>query len=256
MLMHAHLSFLTYAFLALSAVIAGLVDTIAGGGGLITVPAMLSVGALPVNALGTTRFCSAIGELTAIARFKKSGILSFQTIALGIITTIVGAAIGTLVLQHIHPQRMQRLIPYLLLIILCYISFSPHFGAEERPALMPSWCFNLLFGLLIGSYNGVFGPGTGSFWVIAFSGLMGMSLQQSVMHAKPMNLAGNLSSLTVFIIAGHVAYFIGIIMSAGQFVGANIGASIVMSKWTRLIKPLFIVIVLLMTCRLFWQYYH
>lgn len=254
MFIHYHLHISAYIFLAIAAAFAGTVDTIAGGGGLITVPAMISVGVIPTSALGTTRFCSAIGEITAIIRFKKAGRINFKKIFPCIVYTMIGAATGTYLLQRIHPQHLQKVIPFLLLAILIYVCFSPHFKDKASQPKIPHWVFNILCGVTIGTYNGFFGPGTGSFWIIAFSGLLGLSLQQSVIHAKPMNFVGNISSLIMFILAGHVAYFIGMIMAAGQFVGANIGASIVMSKWSRLIKPLFIVVVLIMVCRLFWQY--
>ena len=120
MLIYHHLGLMAYSFLALVGVLAGIVDTIAGGGGLITVPAMLSVGALPVNALGTTRFCSAIGELTAIVRFKKAAGIDFRKIRLGIVFTAIGALAGTTMLQQVHSAHMQKIIPFLLLAVLLW----------------------------------------------------------------------------------------------------------------------------------------
>ena len=107
--------------------------------------------------------------------------------------------------------------------------------------------FMILMGLLIGFYNGFFGPGTGSIWMIAFVILLGTTIQQASISAKPLNLAGNLVSLMVFVWLAQVDWILGILMGTGQIVGAMIGSYLVLEKGSQLIRPVFITVTLIMT---------
>ncbi len=147
---------------------AGIVDTIAGGGGLITVPALLLAGLPPAMALGTNRLQSIPGELTATIRFMQGGELKLKKLGVGFLCAAVGSSIGTILIQIIHPTHLRQIIAVFMFVILIYTVFSPKIARISNQPKMSLTLFNLIFGLLIGFYNGFFGPGTGSFWVVLY----------------------------------------------------------------------------------------
>tara|TARA_R110000868_G_scaffold407985_1_gene690043 strand:- start:1149 stop:1910 length:762 start_codon:yes stop_codon:yes gene_type:complete len=234
---------------------AGMVDTIAGGGGLIAVPVMLMMGVPPVATLGTNRMQSVIGEVTASVRFYRSNHLNLKRLLPGIICTGLGGFAGSIVLALIHAAILSKLIPFLLLIILLYMAFSPRPNEEDCHPRLPDLVFFVGFGFAIGFYNGFFGPATGSFWVIALMFFLGMHLQRAVIHAKPLNTIGNLGSLVYLIAIGKVVYWIVLCMGAGQILGAILGSHIVMHRGSKFIKPFFIIVVMIMTISLFIENY-
>ncbi len=248
-----HLSWITYVILTLIGCGAGVVDTIAGGGGLITVPALLMAGLSPAMSLGTNRLQSCIGESTATIRFIQGGELELKKLWLGLIFASIGSTIGTILIQIIHPLHLKKIIAALMLIILIYTIFSPKLAHKSVKPKMSLSLFGLIFGTIIGFYNGFFGPGTGSFYVVAFMFFMAMNIKSAVIHTKPLNLIGNILSFFWFALGGHVAYIVGIFMGIGQMVGAYIGAHFVMREGSRLIKPIFIAAVFLMTINIVWE---
>ena len=248
-----HLSLLTVSILALVALGAGIVDSITGGGGLITVPALLIAGLPPAMVLGTNRLQSCVGELTATIRFMKGGELNLLRMRWGFLLTAIGATAGTVLVQLLHPEHLRVIIAFLMLVILVYTILSPYLGKKENHPRLSPHAFYCLMGFGIGFYNGFFGPGTGAFWVAAFLFFLGFNIKNAVIHGKPLNFTGNVLSLIWFAVGGHVAYIIGLIMGAGQLIGAAIGAHLVMTHGTKLVRPLFITVVFLMTTYLFWQ---
>lgn len=248
-----HLSWITYIILLFVGSGAGIVDTIAGGGGLITIPALLMAGLSPAMSLGTNRLQSCIGESTAMVRFIYAGELKLKKLWIGLICAAIGSTVGTILIQMIHPTHLKKVIAILMLVILIYTIFSPKFAQEgEKPKMSFNW-FGLILGTSIGFYNGFFGPGTGSFYVVALMFFMAMNIKSAVIHTKPLNLIGNIFSFLFFALGGHVAYIVGIVMGIGQMIGAHIGAYFVLSKGSRLIRPIFITAVFLMTVNIIWE---
>ena len=230
------------------AMVAGIIDTLAGGGGLITVPALLIAGVPPHMALGTNRLQACIGEFTAVARFTQKGVFEIQYLPRGILFTAIGAAIGTVLVSWLPKELLEKLLPVLMVVITLYSFYSKSFLRKHSvEGLIKAPLFMILMGLLIGFYNGFFGPGTGSIWMIAFVILLGTTIQQASISAKPLNLAGNLVSLMVFVWLAQVDWILGILMGTGQIVGAMIGSYLVLEKGSQLIRPVFITVALIMT---------
>jgi uncharacterized membrane protein YfcA len=250
-----HLSLTLLLFLSCSAVAAGLIDTLAGGGGLIALPAILAVGLPPSLALGTNKFQATFGVAMASWRFARKGHLKLRESLLGIVCCILGASIGTLSVLHINSNALAKILPILLLGVLLYTLFSPRISAEDQThRLHPRWFF-IIFGLMLGFYDGFLGPGTGSFWVVALIALLGFNLKKATMHAKLYNFTSNLVALCWFISAGKVLYLPAIMMAVGQMIGAYVGAHLVMQQGHRLIRPVFIVMVTLMLLVLAKKYW-
>lgn len=231
----------TLLLLFFTGLIAGLVDAIAGGGGLITVPALLATGMLPSMALGTNKLQSTVGTLMAASHFYRRGFFSFREFFVGLLLCAVGALLGAAVTLVIKPAIFKLIVPYLLFGILIYMIMAPRLQFYKMFAIRLSTSkFYLLFGLLLGFYDGFFGPGTGSFWMFAFMFFMGFDILKATAHTKIFNLTSNMVALVFFMVTQHIDYRIGLCMAAGQWIGGYFGARLAIHKGARLIKPLFL----------------
>ena len=243
-----------YSFLFTIAVVAGIVDAIAGGGGLITIPSLLLLGLPPMVALGTNKLQAVIGELTTSLVFIFSKQLPTKGIVLGILFTSIGAIAGSLAVSLVDKESLQVLLPFMMAGITIYsITSSKLKSTDASEAKLSISSFMVLNGLLIGFYNGFFGPGTGSFWMLAFVILLGYTIKQATMATKPLNLVGNMASLILFIGLGYVDYTMGLIMGAGQIVGSVIGSKFVIAYGTKLVRPVFISVSMAMTAKLIYE---
>ncbi|NCN05252.1 MAG: TSUP family transporter [Spirochaetales bacterium] len=222
---------------------AGFVDTIAGGGGIITVPALLAVGLPPHLALGTNKLQASFGSFTASWRYTRGGLVDPRTMVWGIAWTFVGAALGTLAILVISGEFLEWVIPFLLVGVFIYVLVNPATSEIRTQARMKENLFYLIFGLLIGFYDGFFGPGTGSFWTISFIALLGLPLKEATGHTKITNFTSNFVSLGVFVIGGQVVWSIGLIMGFSQVIGAWLGSHVVLNRSTKLIRGIFLTMV-------------
>ncbi len=250
-----HTSYLILLFLSGSAFVAGLVDTIAGGGGLIALPAILAAGLPPSFALGTNKFQATCGVMMATWRFARRGHFKLRESLVGVAACIIGASVGTVSVLWINSQWLEKILPFLLLLVLLYTLFSPRVSPHDTHHRMQPLLFFISFGLLLGFYDGFLGPGTGSFWVVALISLLGFNLKKATMHAKIYNLTSNLIALIWFINAGKVVYLVAIIMAIGQMCGAYVGAHLVMKKGVDFIRPVFILMVSVMLIVLIKKYW-
>jgi uncharacterized protein len=245
-----HLTLLAYPLLFATGLTAGLVDSIAGGGGLIALPVLLNLGVPAPLALGTNKLQSCAGTLTASRHYLRSGLVDLAVVPWGAGATFAGALLGAWTVERIDSSALGRLIPWLLAAILLYVTFQPHVGRTARPPRMGRRAFCVLFGLGLGFYDGFFGPGVGSLWTISFVLALGFDFSRATGNTKVMNAASNLASLTVFIPAGRVLYAAGLAMCAGQLIGARLGAHLVVKRGARFVRPFFLVIVALTLLRL------
>lgn len=244
-----------YPVLFLVGLVAGTVDAVAGGGGLITVPALLNLG-LPVPlALGTNKFQSSFGSVSASVHFLRCRTVTLAECGFGIAMTLVGATAGTIAVQQIDAGVLRHVVPWLLAAILLYTLLRPAIGSEEHRGHMTRPLFFGLFGLGLGFYDGFFGPGTGSFWAIALVLLLGQNFTRATATTKVMNATSNVTSLALFAMAGLVHLGAGLAMAAGQLVGGRLGAHLVVTRGARFIRPVFLVMVTLTLARLLWVNY-
>jgi uncharacterized membrane protein YfcA len=245
----------TLLVLSLCSIIAGFIDSIAGGGGLLTIPALLSVGIPPAQALATNKLQSSFGSFSASFYFLRRGYIDLKLIRNAILFTFIGSACGTLLVQQIDPSSLKQAIPFMLIGFALYFIFSPHIGDEDRQQRMSFFLFSLLVGLVVGFYDGFFGPGTGSFLAISFVALAGFNLAKATAYSKLLNFTSNIASLIFFMLGGKILWQVGLIMGVGQFIGARLGSKMVVSKGSKIIRPLLVVMSLVMSARLLWQHY-
>jgi len=229
---------------------AGWVDSIAGGGGLITLPVLLGVGLPPQVALGTNKFQASFGSFTAAQHYTHKNIVDLADARPTIFLTAIGAALGTWSVQQLDPTLLELVIPFLLIVIALYMLFTPQVGEHEHPPRINRIVFAILFGVGLGFYDGFFGPGVGSFWAIAFVIGQGFGLTRATGYTKVMNFTSNIVSLGLFLVGGYVVFSAGLTMAAGQIAGARVGSTLVIRKGGKFIKPIYVTVVILTTLKL------
>ena len=234
---------LTLFLLFLVGGLAGFVDSIAGGGGTIALPALLAAGIPPHQALATNKFQSTFGSFTAAVNYAQKGMLKPKELMMGVLFTFIGAATGTLLVQYFPADALESTIVVMLVLIFLYTLFSPELGKMEKYAVMGEKLFYLLFGLLLGFYDGFFGPGTGSFWTMALILMLGLDLKQATAQTKLFNFTSNVVSLALFVYAGLVIWTIGLVMGVGQILGAYVGSTMVSKREVTFIRVFFLVVV-------------
>jgi Predicted permeases len=234
---------------------AGFVDSVAGGGGLITIPVLLSLGLDPRDALGTNKLQASFGSGSATWHYARAGVVDVSENWRGFAITFVFAALGTWMVQQLSRDFLERFIPVLLVIVAAYMLLRPELGKVRREAKLRQVPFDWWLGAFLGFYDGFFGPGTGTFWAMAYVLLRGHGFTEATGRTKVMNFASNLSSLLVFSIAGHVLILPGIVMGAGQWLGARVGSRTVVKHGARFIRPIFIAVVLAITSKLIYEAY-
>jgi uncharacterized protein len=232
------------------AALAGWIDAIAGGGGMLTIPLLLWAGLPPADVLGTNKFQASFGSSTAAAYHVRKGVVSLREALPGILWTAAGAALGAWSVQRIPSETLSAVIPGLLLAIALYALVTPRLGEQSTAPRMNTPAFYLLFGTGLGFYDGFFGPGTGSFWALAFILGLGYTLTKATGYTKVMNFTSNIVSLLIFLIGGHVVFLPGAVMAVGQVVGSRIGSGMVLRRGARFIRPIFVTMVILTTLKL------
>jgi uncharacterized membrane protein YfcA len=232
---------------------AGFVDAIAGGGGIISLPALLAFGLPPHLALGTNKLQAALGTTLATANYARRGLLERSQLRLGVLFTAAGALTGALLVSHLPSGWLARVVPWLLVAIFVYVARSPRVGAAARRPMMRVSVFSIVFGLSLGFYDGFFGPGTGSFWTVAFLGLLGFTLPRATANTKAMNLTSNVVALAWFAFHGDVAWRLGLAMGASNVAGAFVGSSLAIERGARLIRTVFLAVVAATLGRLVWR---
>ena len=235
------------------ATVAGFIDAIAGGGGLLTIPALLSTGLPPAVALGTNKLQACGGSFSASLYFVRKKAVDLKQVALLILLTFIGAALGTIVGQNIDVNALKIGLPFLIFSIGIYFLFSPNIGDQDRKQRISYPLFGFTAGMGLGFYDGVFGPAVGSFYTLAFVLLLGFNLTKAVAHAKVLNFTSNFASLLFFIFGGAVLWKIGFIMLIGQFIGATFGARMVVNKGKKLIRPMLVTLSFIMVAKMLYE---
>jgi uncharacterized membrane protein YfcA len=236
--------------LAIAGLVAGFVDAIAGGGGLLSLPALLWTGISPVEAIATNKLQGTMGSLTSTLNYLRHNLVSPRKLWLAILSALLGSALGASLIQILPNRMLENLIPVLLIGFALYFLFSPRVSDQPHPPRMGVSAFGLVIGFTVGFYDGFFGPGTGSFFTIAFIYLLGYSLPMATGNTKLLNFTSNIVALIVFIISGKILWIMGLVMGCGQIAGAWLGSHLAIRHGSRLIKPLLVTISILMSLKL------
>ena len=225
------------------AIAAGFIDTLAGGGGLITMPALMISGVPPLAALGTNKLQGSVGTATSTYMMLKHKRIYLHDVKHLMLLAFIGSALGSITVQFINVNALSFIIPPVLLLIAIYFVVSPMPNENHsKPRLSNK---KYLFGVVptIGWYDGMFGPGTGSFFSLAGVSFCGHGLIKSTAIAKPLNFSTNVASLLIFMTAGQVVWVLGITMMFGQMIGAWLGSHSLLK-----INPIYLRVIVVLMC--------
>lgn len=236
--------------LAFAALLAGIVDSIAGGGGLITLPVLLLSGVPPISTLGTSKLQSLFGSLSATLAYAHAGQVRISRQWQQALFALLGGFIGALVATVLPIDILQALLPILLLLVALYFGLKPNLNDRDKAEQVNPKMFCLTMAPLIGFYDGVFGPGAGSFYMLAFVVLAGYGMLKATAHTKLLNFSSNVGGFVAFALVGTINWRLGIVMGIAQFIGAQIGARLALRAGARLIKPLLVITCLCLTIKL------
>ncbi|MEI6897349.1 MAG: TSUP family transporter [Psychromonas sp.] len=243
----------SWALLASISLFAGFIDAIVGGGGMLTVPALLSLGLPPHLTLGTNKLSACFASGTAAYTYFKKQLFTPSFWKESLYSTFIGALIGTILVNFVSAGWLEKVLPIIILFVAIY-SLCNRLQEQDGNTL-PTQNTQLkrkqrLQGLLLGFYDGYAGPGTGAFWVISNIRLYKLNILLSSGVAKSMNFVSNFTSLLTFIYFGQVNWMIGLMMGGCLMLGAYIGAHSAIHFGAKFIRPIFIVIVMIMALNL------
>ena len=241
---------LTLVALGFVGMLAGFVDAIAGGGGLIALPALLSAGIPPIAAFGTNKVQSVIGTAMAATTYWRKGFVSLPDLAIAIGLTFSGAFLGALTVQGIDTSLLSYAVPVALICIALYFTFAPKLTDADSHARLKFAAWVPVMGFAIGFYDGIFGPGTGSFLTMGFVTLFGLGLTRAAGNTKVLNLTSNLGALALFIPSGDVIWPVAFAMAIGQLIGGYVGALTGIRFGAKLIRPMVVIISIVLALRL------
>lgn len=222
---------------------AGTVDAIAGGGGLISLPILLSTGMPPQIAFGTSKLQGIVGTFTAAKHYYQKGLITRERVYEGIFFGLFGAAGGAVLAQLLSADVLHKVIPVLLFFILLYTLSSPRLGESDQPPKIGERLFYMLFGFSLAFYDGFFGPGVGSLWVFFLTFFLGFNLIKATAYTKVFNLNSSTVAMVCFVIGGNVDYQVAAWMALGQFIGGRLGASLAIKNGAKLVRPIFLAVV-------------
>jgi len=228
-------------FLFFVGVVAGFLDTLVGGGGLLAVPALLLSGIPPIYVLGTNKFQGSMG--TGIATFllfrKKK--LDWNSVKNLMFASFIGSIVGGVIIQFVDTQFLSFVIPIVLVFIAIYFIVSPKpKSIASNPKSNKK--FELFAVPVVGFYDGMFGPGAGSFFAMTGVMIKKLEIIQATILAKPLNFASNIAGFIVFFSFGHIAFLIGLLMMIGQMIGAFFGTHYLLKANPLIIRFLIVII--------------
>lgn len=236
--------------LFLAAFVAGFIDSIGGGGGLISIPVLLMAGFGPVEMLGTNKLQALFGSGSATLAYARGGQISLREQLPMALMSGAGSVLGAVLATLVPGDWLKAILPLMLVAIGLYFALKPSISDSNRHRRMTPFLFGITIVPLIGFYDGIFGPGTGSFFMLAFVTLAGFGLLKATAHTKLLNFASNVGAFALFAVSGVISWKAGLVMGVGQFLGAQVGSRLAMKNGAKIIRPLLVAACILMAIRL------
>ena len=241
-------------YLCVFAALAGFIDSVAGGGGLIQLPALLIFlpGAPVANLLGTNKLASIAGTLFAAGQYSRHVRISVKTTLPATLAALLFSFLGARVASIMNPAVMRVIILFLLAAIVVYTLVRKDFGANHAPIAhdFRHYALSVATGMVLGFYDGFFGPGTGSFLIFIFIGIFGFNFLSASASSKIVNLATNLSAVLYFAFTDNILYALAIPMAASNIIGSLVGTRLAILKGNRFVRVLFLAVVSAMILKL------
>jgi uncharacterized protein len=233
--------------------IAGFVDSIAGGGGIISLPSYIFIG-LPVHtAYGTNKFSSSFGTFFSVIRFVKNKKVHFWAALFSVITALIGSYLGAKAALRLDDRYLKYTLIVLIPLIALFILFKKNFEDYDKKreiSLLKIITLSMITGIILGFYDGFFGPGTGSFLILIFTTVIGFDIVTASGNAKIINLASNVAALITFYSAHQVNLYYGIPAAICGILGNYIGSGLAIKNGSRIIRPIFIFVLILLIIKI------
>ena len=245
------LSLWTFIIVCPMVFLASFVDAVAGGGGLISLPAYLLAGVPPKLAIGTNKLSSATGTVFSTARYCKNGCFDLKLALPSIVVALIGSYIGAKIVL----VTSDEILKYVLIIVLPVTAFfvlkKKNFDqVKNKPKRKKKFIIAVLASFIIGMYDGFYGPGTGTFLILIYTGLVKLDLLTASGNTKLVNLSSNVAALVTFIFSGNIVYALGFAASVFSIAGHYLGAGMVMKSGTKIVKPIIILVILLLLIKI------
>lgn len=237
--------------------VAGIIDSIAGGGGLITLPALLLTGIPPHMALGTGKFASTLGTGLALFNFARSNLVMWRIALIGVIFSLLGAYSGSIMALLIDSEYLGKILVALLPVgmAMTLLPKKEQSGPAGLVKGLKFWLFVPLVSFSVGAYDGFFGPGAGSFFILAFHWVLRMGLIEASATSKVFNLASNLGALIAFLLNGKVLFMLALPMAAASMAGNWVGSRMAIKAGPDMVRKFLLVSMSLLLLTLIWQYF-
>jgi uncharacterized membrane protein YfcA len=234
----------------------GLIDSIAGGGGLISIPTYMAVGLPPGLILGTNKCVSSSGTTLAVFRYIKSKTIHWQTMLFSIVAAIIGSAIGASLSRYLSKDIMFLILLVVIPVIFILQLTQGSKPQSQRAISFPSAAFRAsIIGFVIGGYDGLFGPGTGTFMLLGFMAFLNMTTREASANARIVNYASNLSAFFYFLVQGRIFWPIAVVAIAGSICGNWVGSGLVLKNADKVVIPVFRFVLLLLMVKCGYDLY-
>lgn len=252
-----HVSIEMLAFLITAGFIAAFIDSVVGGGGLISLPALLLTGMPPQMALGSNKMASVMGSLTSTLSFMKSGKIDYNLIKYLFPLSLAGSALGVYVVQQIPSTFLKPLVVVLLIAVTIYSLIKKDWGSKstyDGITIRVAWISGIA-AFALGFYDGFFGPGAGSFMLFSFL-FIGFDFVVAAGNARAINFASNIAAVISFGLIGSINFYYSIPMGLAMIVGAFTGSRLAITKGAAYVRPLFISVSTLLIGKQLWDLLH
>ncbi|TNJ42228.1 TSUP family transporter [Phaeobacter sp. B1627] len=232
---------------------AGFIDAVAGGGGLITVPVLLIAGAGPVTALATNKIQGLFGAATAALSYARGGHVDLRAQWRSAVIAFFASIAGALLVTVLPVELIRYALPVLLIAIAVFFATKKGLGDADRARRMPPVLFAATMVPLCAAYDGLLGPGAGSFYMLAFVSLAGYGVLKATAHTKMLNFASNAGALAAFAVVATPWWVTGLAMGLAQIAGARVGAGLAQKQGAKIIKPLLVLTTVVLAVKLIWD---
>jgi uncharacterized membrane protein YfcA len=231
----------TFLFLVAGSAVAGFIDSMCGGGGLISIPVLLMGGFNPAQAIAANKLQGTLGAITSTHYYLGKRVIDPRILRKIIPGAVIGGVLGTFAVNIAGNHFMTRILPVMLIAMAIYFAFSSKVNDQQREPRMALPVIGATLIPLIGFYDGFFGPGAGTFYLTCLISIAGFAVTQAMAYSRVLNLASNAASLLLFILMGKMVWGAGIAMSIGEVVGVYAGSHLVYEKGAKLVRPLVVV---------------
>jgi hypothetical protein len=244
-------------FLMGAGFISAFIDSVVGGGGLISLPALLLVGLPPNIALGTNKMASAMGSFTSTLSFMRSGKINFALVKYLFPLSFMGSVFGVITVQQIPSQFLKPLVVIMLIVVTIYTFTKKDWGNEStyRGTTKKIAYLSAVSALALGFYDGFFGPGAGSFMIFSFL-MIGFDFVVAAGNAKALNFASNIAAVIAFGLLGSINYQYAIPMGLAMIIGALVGSRVAIKQGAAYVRPLFISMSVVLIGKQLWDVLH